>query len=471
MQHDDKALRQWLHEAPDLANRFVAARDLRVPLTGLRYGSVLGAARHRFANRSVLVKTRDQLPTALALIDLDGLARRIVIAPPDLKPSDIATVMAEADIDAVVTDGEPEGFELRPDLLVVAPLPLGPAELGPSDDTRTEWVMLTSGTTGPPKMVVHSRVGLTGAIQQATGAERPKVWGTFYDIRRYGGLQILLRAVLGGSTLILSQAGEPIEDHLGRLAGAGVTHLSGTPSHWRRAVMSSFADLITPAYVRLSGEIADQAILDTLARIYPDAAVGHAYASTEAGVGFEVTDGREGFPARFLDPDRAVSMKIEDGSLRIRSSRTANRYLGSATSALIDPEGFVDTDDLVEQRGDRIHFVGRRSGIINVGGFKVHPEEVEAVINRHAGVRMSLVKGRNNPITGSVVVADVVPNEVEAGGSGVAAADVTARQATLKREILQLCREVLPEHKVPVLLRFASALAVTPAGKLARSHA
>ena len=116
-----------------------------------------------------------------------------------------------------------------PDLLVVALLPLGPAKLGPSDDTRTEWVMLTSGTTGPPKMVVHSRVGLTGAIQQATNDERPKVWGTFYDIRRYGGLQILLRAVLGGSSLVLSQAGEPIEDHLGRLAGAGVTHLSRHP--------------------------------------------------------------------------------------------------------------------------------------------------------------------------------------------------------------------------------------------------
>ncbi len=472
MQHDDRALRQWLHEAPGLEDRFLVARDLRVPLADLRCGGVFGAQRHRFADRSVLIKTRDQLPTALALIDLDGLARRIVIAPPDLKTSDVATVMAEADVDAVVTDDVAEDFELRPDLLVVAPLPPGSAVVEPSDDTRrTEWVMLTSGTTGPPKMVVHSRNGLTGAIQQATGAERPKVWGTFYDIRRYGGLQILLRAVLGGSSLVMSQAGEPIEDHMRRLASAGVTHLSGTPSHWRRAVMSTFADLIAPAYVRLSGEIADQAILDTLTRIYPDAAIGHAYASTEAGVGFEVDDGREGFPARFLDPDRAVVMKIEDGSLRIRSSRTANRYLGSAASALIDPEGFVDTDDLVERRGDRIHFVGRRSGIINVGGFKVHPEEVEAVINRHAGVRMSLVKGRNNPITGSVVVADVVPNELEDGGSGVGAADLTARQLTLKREILQLCREVLPEHKVPVLLRFASALAVTPAGKLARSHA
>ncbi len=468
MRHDDRALRQWLHEASNLEGRFLAAKDLRVPLADLRHGSVLGSSRGRLADRSVLVRTHDQWPTALALIDLDGLARRIVIAPPDLKSSDIATVMAEAEIDAVVTDTEPESFGQDPDLLVVAPVPLAP--VAPSGDLRrTEWVMLTSGTTGAPKMVVHSRIGLTGAIQPAASHDRPKVWGTFYDIRRYGGLQILLRAVLGGNSLVLSQAGEPIGDHLARLADAGVTHLSGTPSHWRRAMMSTHADLIAPAYVRLSGEIADQAILDTLARIYPDAAVGHAYASTEAGVGFEVDDGREGFPARFLGPDRAVAMKIEDGSLRIRSSRTASRYLGSAAAALIDAEGFVDTDDLVEQRGDRIHFVGRRSGIINVGGLKVHPEEVEAVINRHAGVRMSLVKGRSNPITGSIVVADVVLNAVDA--DGVPSTDDMARQAALKREILQLCREALPEHKVPVLLRFASALAVTPAGKLARSHA
>ena len=471
MQHDDRALRQWLHEAPNLNQSFLVARDLRVPLADVRNGSVLGSRRSDFANRSVLVKIRDQLPTALALVDLDGLARRIVIAPPDLKTSDTAAVMAEADVDAVVTDDEPEALQHRRDLLIAAPLPLGSDAAGFADDTRnTEWVMLTSGTTGPPKMVVHSRIGLTGAIQQVTGDQRPKVWGTFYDIRRYGGLQILLRAVLGGSSLVLSQAGEPIGDHLGRLASAGVTHLSGTPSHWRRAVMSTFADVIAPAYVRLSGEIADQAILDSLARIYPHAAIGHAYASTEAGVGFEVDDGLEGFPTRFLDPDRAVAMKIEDGSLRIRSSRTASRYLGSAASSLIDPDGYVDTDDLVVERGDRIHFVGRRSGIINVGGLKVHPEEVEAVINRHAGVRMSLVKGRSNPITGSIVVADVVPNEVEAEAA-MASADVTARQAALKREILQLCRELLPEHKVPVLLRFASTLAVTPAGKLARSHA
>ena len=52
--------------------------------------------------------------------------------------------------------------------------------------------------------------------------------------------------------------------------------------------------------------------------------------------------------------------------------------------------------------------MGRRGGVINVGGLKVHPEEVEAVINAHPWVRMSLVKARRNPITGAVVTADVV---------------------------------------------------------------
>ena len=148
----------------------------------------------------------------------------------------------------------------------------------------------------------HSLEGLTGAIKPAPPRERPLIWGTFYDIRRYGGLQIFLRAILGPGSLVLSHAGEPVADHLARLARHGVTHLSGTPSHWRRALMSPACTTIAPEYVRLSGEIADQAVLDNLRRTFPDASVGHAYASTEAGVGFEVTDGLEGFPGQHDRP-------------------------------------------------------------------------------------------------------------------------------------------------------------------------
>ncbi len=90
----------------------------------------------------------------------------------------------------------------------------------------TEWVLLTSGTTGVPKMVVHSLAALTGAIKPPQAGDAPPVWATFYDIRRYGGLQILLRTLLGNGSLVLSEAGEPVVDHLHRLAAHGITHIS-----------------------------------------------------------------------------------------------------------------------------------------------------------------------------------------------------------------------------------------------------
>src|SRR5205814_6109087 len=97
---------------------------------------------------------------------------------------------------------------------------------------------------------------------------------------------------------------------------------------WRRALMSPEARAISPRYIRLSGEIADQGILNALGSFYPQARIGHAFASTEAGVGFEVNDGLEGFPASIVGATGDVHIKIDDGSLRIRSARNAVRYIG-----------------------------------------------------------------------------------------------------------------------------------------------
>jgi acyl-CoA synthetase (AMP-forming)/AMP-acid ligase II len=288
------------------------------------------------------------------------------------------------------------------------------------------------------------------------------VWGTFYDIRRYGGLQIFLRAMVGATSLVLSSAGEPIADHLTRLRRYGVTHLTGTPSHWRRALMSPEIHKITPRYVRLSGEIADQAVLDNLHAAFPEAGVGHAFASTEAGVAFEVNDGLAGFPASNLAEVRnGVEMKVVNGALHIRSPRTASRYVGGNQPNLLDAAGFVDTGDMIELCGDRYMFAGRKGGIINVGGQKVHPEEIEAVINRHPQVRMSLVRPRKNPVTGAVVIADVVLR----GEGAPAKAEVEIGNA-----ILAHCREALPRHKVPAAIKFVPSLDVAATGKLARRH-
>jgi acyl-coenzyme A synthetase/AMP-(fatty) acid ligase len=335
---------------------------------------------------------------------------------------------------------------------------------------ETEWILLTSGTTGAPKLVLHTLGTLTSTImyqqaRQPAAASAP-VWSTFYDIRRYGGLQIFLRAALRGGSLVLSDPKESITDFLERARAAGITHISGTPSHWRRALMSGAAATIAPAYVRLSGEIADQAILDNLKLAYPRSGVAHAFASTEAGVAFEVGDGLAGFPASLVGVEGgAVELKVADGTLQIRSGGNAIQYLGEGAAQLRGPDGFVDTGDRVDLREGRYHFMGRAGGVINVGGLKVHPEEVEAVINAIPWVRMSLVKARRNPITGAVVTAEVVlADAADVGGERPQGAELT-------REIIEACRRGLPAHKVPAMVRIVPSLEVSAAGKLVRPSA
>src|SRR5262249_49324708 len=154
-------------------------------------------------------------------------------------------------------------------------------------------------------------------------------------------------------------------------------------------------------------------------------------------------DGRAGFPAAVLDGTGVadgVEIKIVEETLRIRSPGNAQGYLGSG-AALKDAGGFVDTGDRVERRDGRYYFCGRAGGIINVGGFKVHPEEIEAIINSHPAVRMSRVSARRNPITGAVVVAEIVPNHSADG----------LTHEVLVESITEHCRGTLPPYKVPAL--------------------
>ncbi len=466
-QSDGTSLRAAAGDTVSGTGRFLWGADASARLSRLAAGSVFAGRLGELYGRKILLATRAQLSATLALIELDGIARLIVLCPAGMRPEHYAPILARAECDAIVTDGDPAAFAAAGDrLLVSCGSEIAPAVIASSAPQQTEIVLLTSGTTGVPKLVVHDLPRLTGAIKRGATAGPAIVWATFYDIRRYGGLQIFLRALLGGTSLVLSRGGEPAEAHLARLAAHGATHITGTPTHWRRILMSKSARLISPLYVRLSGEIADQAILDNLRDCYPGAAIAHAYASTEAGVGFAVEDGLEGFPASMIGPANMVSrvgeveMKVEDGSLRIRSDRTGVRYLGEDASSLMDDDGFVDTGDIVERRGERYHFVGRKGGIINVGGQKVHPEEVEAIINRSPDVQISLVTSKRNPITGAVVVAEIVLRDP-------AAADAD-RRAAIKGAILRACRDNLAAYKVPAIIRFVPSLEILTSGKLAR---
>jgi non-ribosomal peptide synthetase component F len=221
------------------ARSSVAWRDL----SGQSSLSVDGAA---CRGQSVVIAARAQMPAVLAAVELDGVAARIVLCPPDVPRAQLPEVAARAGAGIVLTDDDGAGARCG--------LPLRPAD-AVARDAVTEWVLFTSGTTGRPKLLIHTLAGLTGPLDDGLVVAKDAVWSTFYDIRRYGGLQILLRACLGGGSMVLSDAAEPVAGFLQRAGEYGVTHISGTPSHWRRALMSGEAAAMAPDYVRLSGEV------------------------------------------------------------------------------------------------------------------------------------------------------------------------------------------------------------------------
>jgi acyl-CoA synthetase (AMP-forming)/AMP-acid ligase II len=470
-----KSLRDHLSQAGDCSGRLLWSVTTGVSPGELLEGTSLGGRLRELAGRSVLITTREQLASALALIELDGIARRLVICPPDIPLAHLPAVIARGGVDAIVSDyALPEQVCAESVLRVhcdsITPAHDVPAGRHSTGNQSTEWVLLTSGTTGAPKMIVHTLASLVASLEMSQIQNEGAVWGTFYDIRRYGGLQIFLRAILGKGSMVLSSAAEPVSEHLGRLILHCVTHLSGTPSHWRRALMSPLSRCLSPRWIRLSGEIADQPILNAVRAIYPQSTISHVFASTEAGVAFGVDDFLAGFPESLPGRHGDVEIRIVNDSLQIRSNRTASRYLDGESAALADEDGFVDTGDIVELRGNRYYFLGRRNGVINVGGLKVYPEEVEAVINRHPAVQMSLVQARRNPMTGSLVSADVVLKPA-ALNEVAEADDANGRSANFRNEILEICRLSLPPHKVPATIRCVPALRVATAGKLARQHA
>lgn len=431
---------------------FIADENTRFDILALsRPGEHANLLDH-LRGKTVLLALPGQLAAAVALIQLDGVARRIILWPHDGLQGHLGAVMKNAGVDVAVTTW-PVPLAGTHDAL--SWLSHAPAVRGGRHST--EWVLFTSGTTGVPKMVVHTLESLAGHLAPRPAGTDAPVWCTFYDIRRYGGLQILLRALVGGGSLVLSSAHEAPGAFLARAAACGATHFLGTPSHWRRALMTDEHLLIAPRYVRLSGEVADQMILDRLREAYPQAELVHAFASTEAGLAFEVKDGRAGFPASLVDSNPTARVRVKDGALQVRSARNAAGILNGAVAGIVDGDGYVDTGDVVVLRDGRYHFAGRRDGVVNVGGQKVHPEEVEAVINQHPDVEMSLVRSRANPITGAIVVAEIVRK-----GPGL------GQSRALEEDVRAFCRSRLEPHKVPASIRLVASLDIAPTGKLVR---
>lgn len=422
-------------------------------------GELLDLARSgqsKLAGARLAIQISDPIDGVSSLVAASGVAKSLALLPPALSEADTASLLVRSGSDVFLSDSHavgdpPAGVSVWPSLQAL------PARfaLDVQSEFDTIWLLATSGTTNTPKLVAHMLDGLCRTVRKGETAAAAR-WGLLYDFSRFAGLQVVLQAIFGGSMLIIPPQNATLRERLEFLREHACTHLSATPTLWRAIVMTPGCRDLPLRQITLGGEIADARILSTLQNVYPNARITHIYASTEAGVGFSVKDGQPGFPSSYLEhPPAGLALRVVDGRLHIRNTTVKPVYVGTGHQ-FGSEDGWIDTGDSVEVVGGRIHFRGRASGVINVGGNKVHPEEVERVLLEHPGILACRVFGKSSSIMGTLVAVEIVPHEP------------SAEPATLRSEIKAYLQNKLESYKVPAVLKIVEDLQVTSTGKLAR---
>ena len=334
------------------------------------------------------------------------------------------------------------------------PVLLSPAAVAPAGGGGFEVLLLTSGTSGRPKIAAHDLVTLAGRIRPAASGG---VWLLTYSATAFAGLQVILTAIITRG-LLVAPASRAVPDLFRAAVAHRVTHASGTPTFWRAWLLASAGTGPVPPLeqITIGGEAVDQTTLDRLAHRHPSARLTHIYASTEAGALFAVNDRRAGFPAAWIDAGiDGAELRVVDGLLEVRSPRAMRGYR-SEDAAPTGADGWLRTGDLVEPQGDRLVFCGRGDRMANVGGYKVAPERVERVLLEVDGVADVHVYPRANAITGSILVADLLCEPCHDEAMVVAA-------------VLAHAGRTLAKHERPVRITAVNELQIADSGKKTRA--
>lgn len=385
----------------------------------------LGLRRQVAAGADVGIRSDDAAVIGAALCSLDGWAATMHLFPRNVEPP-----TAGAGVTMLTLANEVSS-------------PARSSSSLPSIDT--EWVVYTSGTTGEPKPIRHTLASLSRTISGSPHGS-DYVWGLLYDPNRMAGLQVILQAIRSRTALIAPSLDTPLLERIDHLVASGVTALSATPTLWRQILQAPTARSWPLRQITLGGEIADEQVLKALRHGFPDARIVHVFASTETGAAFSVRDGLAGFPVEYLQHSpRGVALQIREGILYVHSPGV------SAAGA----DGFASTGDRVEIVGDRVRFLGRETGVVNVGGSNVWPEEVETLLRTHPDVVEASVSARPNALAGNLLVASVVlTDDSDRSGAG--------------KRLRAWVREQAPASHVPATVRVVEQLDVSPAGKVRR---
>lgn len=395
---------------------------------------------------NIAIKVRDRIDFAKIIILLDGEVNNMLFLPKDIDKKSYKKYYKKTNICyEVFLKNNTLNYKVLNQITKH------------NSTTKTNWIIPTSGTTNTPKLVAHTFASLTRTTKKNMNIGKEYRWGLVFDIYRFSGIQVILQALLSGAALIITEAKNSLSEVLEALVKHQCNALSGTSSFWRKTLMFTDAEKLKLKTITLGGEIADRNILRALRLKFNDAKITHIYASTEAGVGFTVSDGLPGFPSNYLENGfKGVELKIsKNNTLMLKQKKQNQRYIDS--KELYEEDGYIDSGDIIEIKNNRAYFLGRSSGSINVGGNKVHPEEVEQVLIETGLVESAYVYPRKSEMMGNIVCADV------------ALKDTLAEPSKIKTELLNHCKEKLNRFKIPAILKFVTKIEINQNGKLKRN--
>ncbi len=296
---------------------------------------------------------------------------------------------------------------------------------------RPGLILFSSGSSGTPKAILHDFERIADKFKKQRAATRAI---PFLMIDHFGGVNTVL-AITSSLGTVVTVADRSVNAVCEAIARDRVQLLPATPSFLTLMLTSGLhrkLDLGSLTRITYGTEVMPQSTLSRLKAAFLGVELQQTYGLSEVGVlrsqsrpdgSLWVRVGGEGFET-----------EVRDGILWIRSQYAMLGYLNAPS--MFDADGWFNTQDQVEVDGDYIKILGRVSDIINVGGQKVYPAEVEDVILELDNILDVAVLGEAHPLLGQIVVAKVIlqsPEPVE----------------DLKRRIRVACRAHLAAYKAP----------------------
>jgi acyl-coenzyme A synthetase/AMP-(fatty) acid ligase len=299
-------------------------------------------------------------------------------------------------------------------------------------------VLFSSGSTGRPKAALHDLSCLLAKYEIPRARYRTLV---FLLLDHIGGVNTLFYTLSNGGAIVVPKDRSPsavcdaIEQHRVEL-------LPTSPTFLNLLSVSGECETRNLESLRLityGTEPMPASTLERACRLFPRARLLQTYGLTELGI--LRSQSKESNSLWLRIGGEGYEWKVVNGRLWIRARSAMLGYLNAPSP--FDAGGFFDTGDLVEVDGEWVRFLGRDSDVINVGGNKVHPAEVESALLQMDNVADVVVRGETHPLVGQVVGATVRLAHSE-----------TPRDFKLRMRLF--CAERLASFKVPVKVHFTS---------------